>query len=144
MADLSERVAAARDNIDEVVSKVPVAARLSDLTDLELAGVAAMIHSFYNGVESILKQILRERDVSLPTGESWHRDLIQKATSVGVLSEETAVSVREYLAFRHFFSHAYAFDLEPERLEPLTRNLSGVHAAVKRDLASLSDLNAQD
>ena len=51
--------------------------------DLELAGVAALVHSFYNGFENIVKQILLTRGFDLPTGESWHKELIQSATESG-------------------------------------------------------------
>jgi len=68
---------------------------------LELAGVAALVHSFYNGVENVLKQVLQSRDIALPPGESWHKELILIATESGVLSQETSKGIREYLDYLH-------------------------------------------
>lgn len=136
MAKLAERVNAEFENVDAVVARVPSESELPNLSDLELAGVAAMVHSFYNGMENILKQVMRERGVDLPKGESWHKELVQLAVSEGILSEQTASAVRAYLAFRHFFSHAYAFDLDPQRLEPLVAQLNHVSERFRHDLNS--------
>ena len=138
MADLRECVAAELENIDGVLALVPSAESLPSLSELELAGVAALVHSFYNGVENIVKQALQARGAALPTGESWHKELIETASAAGVLSEETSRGVRDYLAFRHFFTHSYAFDLDPQRLEPLVANLQAVTAAFRKDVAALT------
>ena len=135
MADLAEKIAAELENIDRVLARMPAADLLPDLSELELAGAAALLHSFYNGVENIVKQILRSRGIALPTGDSWHKELLETAHRAGVLSSETSLAVREYLAFRHFFAHAYAFDLDSERLTPLVANLNDVDTAFRRDLA---------
>jgi uncharacterized protein YutE (UPF0331/DUF86 family) len=137
MAELAERVAAEFENIDSVLSRVPSAESLPDLSELELAGVAALVHSFYNGVENIVKQVLQSRGIALPVGASWHKELIELAAESEVISSETSHSIREYLAFRHFFTHAYAFDFDPQRLEPLVTNLAGVSGAFRRDLAKV-------
>ncbi len=42
---------------------------------IELSALAAMLHSFYNGVENILKRVATEIDGGVPAGEFWHRDL---------------------------------------------------------------------
>jgi uncharacterized protein YutE (UPF0331/DUF86 family) len=63
--------------------------------------------------------------------------LVELAAESEVISGETSHSIREYLAFRHFFTHAYAFDLDPQRLEPLVANLAGVSGAFRRDLAKV-------
>jgi len=81
---------------------------------------------------------LQARGIALPTGESWHKELLESASTAGVLSSETALSIRDYLAFRHFFTHAYAFDVDPQRLEPLVANLVRVDAAFRRDLAQVT------
>ena len=124
MAELIERIAAELENIDGVLALVPSAGSLPELSELELAGVAALVHSFYNGVENIVKQVLQSRGIALPAGDSWHKELIELAAESEVISGETSYSIREYLAFRHFFTHAYAFDIDPQRMEPLVANLT--------------------
>ncbi len=38
-----------------------------------------------------------------------------------------------YMAFRHFFTHAYGFDLDPQRLAPLVRDARAVCACFKKE-----------
>ena len=102
---------------------------------LELAGVATILHNFYNGIENILKLILKENSLPLPEGGSWHRDLLKLAVDKGIITESMKNKLGEYLAFRHFFSHAYALDLYAESLEPLIENIMTVYANFKRDIS---------
>jgi len=44
------------------------------------------------------------------------------------------VKLGEYLAFRHFFSHAYALDLYADKLEPLVENLQDVYSDFQKDI----------
>lgn len=136
MAELRERIAAELENIDSVLARLPTAESLPELSELELAGAAALVHSFYNGVENIIKQLVRSTGNNLPSGESWHKELLQIATEAGFLSEATSQSLWEYLAFRHFFTHSYAFDIDPDRLQPLIANLPTVEAAFRRDIGN--------
>jgi hypothetical protein len=57
MAELAEKIAAELENIDGVLARLPPADLLPDLSELELAGAAALVHSFYNGVENIINSI---------------------------------------------------------------------------------------
>jgi hypothetical protein len=45
-------------------------------TDIELSALAAVLHSFYTGVENIFKRLAVEVDGQPPQGEAWHRDLL--------------------------------------------------------------------
>jgi hypothetical protein len=119
MADLRERIEAEFENIEKVLSELPASKDLPFLSVLELAGTAALLHSFYNGLENILKQILRERGPNLPQGASWHKELIEKALKMGVLPADLKENLGLYLAFRHYFTHAYAMDLYADRMQPL-------------------------
>ena len=122
MVDLCEHVEAEMENICGVLKELPEVSRMSGLSTLELAGVAALLSSFYNGIENVVKQVLVARGQSLPDGASWHRDLLARAVECGILSSDAQQSVAPYLAFRHFFTHAYAFDVHGHRLEPLVQN----------------------
>ena len=61
MADFKQCMEAELENIQKVLSKLPDSQSLSGLSELEVAGVAALVHSFYNGIENIL----------ILTGESY-------------------------------------------------------------------------
>lgn len=119
MAEVHERVEAELENIKRVVAEFPDDDSLASISSLELAGVAALIHNFYNGIENILKQVLISSGKEIPKGSSWHRDMVNTAVSSNIISESTAKEMRQYLAFRHFFSHGYSFDLDKKRIIPL-------------------------
>jgi hypothetical protein len=106
---------------------------------IELSALAAMLHSFYNGVENVLKRIAIEIDGAVPTGEFWHRDLLDAAIRPGAsrppaISEELGERLGEYLDFRHFFRHAYTFNLNWERMQAL---VSDCEATLRRFEAEL-------
>lgn len=136
MADFRHRIEAEFENIQKAISRLPQANDLPKLSILELAGVAALIHSFYNGIENILKQAILEKSKVLPQGETWHRDLIELALTEKVIGREVYDGLKQYLAFRHFFSHAYAFELDPERLVSLVASAPAFFKSLQRDVKS--------
>ncbi len=135
MADLREKIEAEYENIDNLISELPEKERLPFLDFLQLAGVATILHNFYNGIENILKLILKENYTPLPEGSSWHKNLLNLAVKKRIITELTKYQVGEYLAFRHFFSHAYALDLYAEKVEPLVENLKKVYMDFKNDIS---------
>jgi hypothetical protein len=134
MADLREKIEAEFENLERVARELPRSGALDRLSALELSGVAVLVQNFYNGVENILKQTALSGLFRLPDGPSWHRDLLDAAVECGFVSEGTAERLDRYLGFRHFFSHAYAFDLERERLLPLAAELPEILQQFKRDI----------
>ena len=103
---LSKRINAELENIDEIFNELPSYEKLPNLSTLELAGAAALLHNFYNGIENILKQIFISENIEIPEGKSSHKELLESAVRNKIISNELKNSFGEYLAFRHFFSHA--------------------------------------
>jgi len=134
MAEVNERIEAEFENIERAVAELPGSDSLPNLSSLELAGVAALIHNFYNGIENILKHLVVSCGKEIPNNSSWHRDLVNIAISNGIISESTAKELRRYLAFRHFFSHGYSFDLDKERIIPLVKGIQGTLSCFREDI----------
>jgi len=68
MAKVHEQVEAEFENIERTLTEVSKSESLPNLSNLELAGLAAPIHNFYNGIENILKQLITAAGKKLPDG----------------------------------------------------------------------------
>jgi hypothetical protein len=94
---------------------------------IEISALAAMLHAFYTGIENILKRVAVELDNTPPTGEFWHRELLDNAARSGrarppVISVHLRDLLRGYLYFRHVFRQAYTFELRWEKMAGLVND----------------------
>lgn len=122
---LKEYCEAEFENIDQAITELFKVVRdgKSDYTTAELAAVAVFIHNAYNGIENMLKRVLLSRQIKTAETPTWHKDLLKAALDAGIISDELYEAVSTYLSFRHFFVHAYSFNLRWDELNPLVSNL---------------------
>lgn len=145
MSPADRRVLAIRAELERDWANVRVQAERAQSVDPaagapEASHVALALDHAYEGFEQILLRL--ERALSLPerTGASWHRAILSDATLPipGVRPALVpARAEREWehlLAFRHFLRHAYAAELDPERLR---RNVQRLAQAVELTDSSL-------
>lgn len=108
--------------------------------EIELSALAALLHSFYTGIENIFKRVAVEADNAPPGGESWHRDLLARMSSPGpgrtpVISTTLRDTLKEYLEFRHVFRHAYSFQLQWAKMASLVLNCENTLRKLETELA---------
>jgi hypothetical protein len=118
-----------------------LARSLTQSITVELAALATVLHSFYNGSEGIFLNIARLLDGHMPDETRWHRALLAQmarpaAARPAVLSADLETRLTDYLAFRHYFRHAYAFTLDWARMESLVDELPRVHEALRGELGA--------
>ena len=78
---------------------------------------------------------------TLCAGAAWHRDLCLSMEKADILSLALTKKLKQYLAFRHFFSHGYALDLYPERMEPLVAEIVDVYESFRTEIDGLMRWN---
>lgn len=108
-----------------------------DLFDMTILG--SVLHSFYNGLENIFEIIAKNIDNSVPTGNKSHQELLHQMASENgirdkIIDEELYSKLKEYATFRHFYRHAYSFQLNWEKMKPLTYNVHSIWKEVKQSL----------
>lgn len=111
-----------------------------DLFDMTIIG--SVLHSFYNGIENIFEIIAKNIDKSIPTGNKSHQELLHQMASENnkrneLISEELYFRLREYATFRHFYKHAYSFQLNWLKMKPLVDNMYFTWDEVKASLNNL-------
>jgi len=83
---LSRKIEVEVENIEKVLSIIEKYKNKS-YSELELAGIATYIHNFYNGIENIIKQILKSKNINLSNSYSWHRDILLQSKKENIIDD---------------------------------------------------------
>lgn len=130
-----EELAVVRQQFEPLLS----IAQGEDLGVIETSAACAMLHSFYTEIEKILKIIARDWDQSVPTAESWHRDLLTQMSRPtdrrpAVLSTDLLATLKEFLAFRHLFRGASIALMRWNKLYPLVNKVYPTYVRIDGEL----------
>jgi hypothetical protein len=110
-----------------------------------LDSVALNLHGFYSGLERLFELIARHVDGAVPSGETWHRDLLQRMTQdmagvrPAVLSQGTALTLDEFQRFRYLVRNVYTTSLVPEKMAGLMSALPGLWPTLRAELLAFAD-----
>lgn len=108
-------------------------------TVIETSALAAMLHSFYTGMENIFKRVTIAEDRDLPRGSDTHRELLDLMSKPGVnrpavISSQLHEQLKEYLRFRHRFRHCYSYLMEWTKMSALVLSCPTVMASIEKEL----------
>jgi hypothetical protein len=135
------------------------ARRVTELVSLDrLAGsdraaqraqAAVALHHAYGSLESIMVRVARHLEGDLPEGGDWHQALLHamsldiEGVRPALFTSGTVGVLRRLLGFRHFFRHAYAAELDAERLALLRQDVVSATPAILAELDRLDQYLGQ-
>ncbi len=146
--ELSERVHGEVPDLERVVQRALAAwsqAMRMPHESAYLDSVALNLHGFYSGLERPFELIARHVDRSLPSGETWHRDLLQQMAQEladvrpAVISRDSALALDEFRRFRHLVRSVYTMSLVPERMTRLMSVLPGLWSTLRAELLAFAE-----
>ncbi len=107
----------------------------------ELTLVAANLHGYYTALETLCERIARQLDENVPTGASWHADLLSQmqvevpGLRPRVVPSDVVGDLHELRKFRHFFRNAYVLDFDPALVRSHAERLGRIHRRIASTLA---------
>ena len=127
------------DNLIEKTSVLLSKSKIQEPDFIELNAIGSILHSYYNGIESIFNMIYKATYGKTLSGTMWHSDLFNDMFEKTdkhepILSKDLMPSLKEYLGFRHVFRHAYGYDLDWNKLCPLFSGLTENWGNVKTEI----------
>lgn len=100
--------------------------------------------NFYNGIENILKRISKEYYLTMPKGESWHKELLTSSFippegKIPIFNQDIVDRLHSYRNFRHRFISGYGFQLKGEKMLDLIDNIETLWNHIKEAISDFWD-----
>ena len=113
---------------------------------IEITAAAQVLHSFYNGVESVIVLIFKSINEKLPNDYKWHKTLFDMAFGINsrnlkIIKDDIKKKLEKYLLFRHFIRHSYSSELDWNEMGPLMRDIENIWEIIKTDFKEFIENN---
>jgi hypothetical protein len=120
--------------------------RLKEPDFIESSAAALFLHSFYNGIESIVLLIFKNIGENIPNDLQWHKELFEKTFETTdkrtiIFRNEYKEQFADYLSFRHYIRHSYGSELDWKRLKPLINNADALWKIIEKDIEQFIENN---
>ena len=113
--------------------------KLKEPDIIEIAASAQVLHSFYNGVESLIVLIFKNINIELPKSIKWHKTLFEMAfgeniKNVSIINNEIKTKLEKYMLIRHLIRHTYSSELNWDEMGPLIFIIEDMWRSIKSDI----------
>lgn len=113
--------------------------------DYVVEATASHIHDLYTGIENIYQRIIIFTDGKKPTGQDFHKKVLEIAHETLKLSDEDENRLLDDLrGFRHVFRKAYGMRMDPERVETKAKEICLRWAGIKLKITNFQKQFRQD
>ena len=100
--------------------------------------------NFYNGIENIIKRIVKGYYLTFPKGASWHKELLNLSSNppsekIALFNGNIGERLHAYRNFRHRFVSGYGFQLKGEKMLELIDNAGPLWIEIKKAISDFWD-----
>ena len=135
--------------IERLLNDASLLIKLCNLKEpdfIEMTAMAQILHSFYNGIESVVLLILKGINEKLPNDYKWHKTLFdiafgQNTKNVRLFQDDIKELLEKYLSFRHFIRHSYSSELKWKDMKLLVENVEKIWKTIKTDFEKFVENN---
>ena len=136
MDELKKEVQVEKEHILTTLRALKEAMERKEKTIIELAAISTFLQNIYNGIENLLKRILKFLGKTIIKSKSWHKELLDLAVDTKIITFLLSKKLDEYSAFRHFSIHGYGIKLDKQKLFPLAENLPKLWEELESEISS--------
>jgi uncharacterized protein YutE (UPF0331/DUF86 family) len=111
----------------------------SEPDKFECSAAGYLLHNLYNGIENIFKSIASVFGNNVDKAE-WHSALLKRMlleiedVRPKVISVDLYKKLLEYKNFRHFFRHAYLFELDWDKMKRLVDDFTETIDRIEQEI----------
>src|SRR3989338_172115 len=139
LAILEAELSRQKQEIDKIYAKIDERRlRINNETGIE--SLAYQLHNLYCAYEDLFKIVAAAFENNIEEGITWHKELIRRMTisikgiRPNLISEKSMNLLSELRSFRHFFRHAYGYELDPGKVKLVLEKAAGLKEAFTKDV----------
>lgn len=128
-----------RQEIDKIYLKIDERRTVLN-NESRIESLAYQLHNLYCAYEDLFKTVANAFENNIEEGLTWHKELLRrmsisiKGIRPNFISEESLSLLSELRAFRHFFRHAYSYELDADKLKIVLEKALKLKGEFKEDL----------
>ena len=139
LAILEAELSRQKQEIDKIYAKIDERRlRINNETGIE--SLAYQLHNLYCAYEDLFKIVAAAFENNIEEGITWHKELLRRMTisikgiRPNLISEKSMNLLSELRSFRHFFRHAYGYELDPGKVKLVLEKAAGLKEAFTKDV----------
>ena len=140
LAILTAELKKQKAEIDKIYAKIKQR-ELKLNNPMALESLAYQLHNLYCAYEDLFKLTAETFENNIEEGGAWHKEILRrmsisiKGIRPNLIGEESFSLLSELKNFRHFFRHAYGYELDIDKIKIVFNKASRLKRCFERDLA---------
>jgi hypothetical protein len=124
--------------IEKIYAKIEERKTRQDIANLE--SLAYQLHNLYCAFEDLFKIVADNFENYIEERRKYHRELLWRMSisiegvRPALLSDESLKLLDSLRAFRHFFRHAYAYELDPKKVNIVLEDAFKLKPLYKKEI----------